>query len=82
MGFQDGFPIRSSLDRVLPVSANLRSAYEHPEVVGCKLGKEVALDRMAGPFAEPPVKDLVVSPLGVVPKREPNQFRLIHHLSH
>ncbi|XP_066450415.1 hatching enzyme 1.2-like [Eleutherodactylus coqui] len=37
---------------------------------------------MAGPFKEPPVQDFVVLPLGVVPKKEPNKFRLIHHLSY
>lgn len=37
---------------------------------------------MAGPFGVPPLGDLVVSPLGVVLKREPNQIRLIHHLSY
>ncbi|KAM9319746.1 uncharacterized protein PAF06_004160 [Gastrophryne carolinensis] len=36
---------------------------------------------MAGPFSDPPLKDLVVSPLGVVPKKERGKFRLIHHLS-
>ncbi|KAM3916024.1 uncharacterized protein RB166_015396 [Leptodactylus fuscus] len=36
---------------------------------------------MAGPFPEPPLENLVVSPLGVVPKKEPNKFRMIHHLS-
>ncbi|XP_040186277.1 uncharacterized protein LOC120918659 [Rana temporaria] len=36
---------------------------------------------MGGPFKEQPIRDLVVSPLGVVPKKEPNKFRLIHHLS-
>ncbi|XP_075139535.1 uncharacterized protein LOC142214486 [Leptodactylus fuscus] len=37
---------------------------------------------MAGPFSSTPFEDLVVSPLGVVPKKEPFKFRLIHHLSH
>ncbi|KAM3928083.1 uncharacterized protein RB166_006211 [Leptodactylus fuscus] len=36
---------------------------------------------MAGPFLEPPLAELKVSPLGVVPKKEPNKFRMIHHLS-
>lgn len=36
---------------------------------------------MGGPFPSAPFADLVVSPLGVVPKKEPNKFRLIHHLS-
>lgn len=51
---------------------------------GCvleKLRKEVALGRMGGPFPAAPFDDLVVSPLGVVPKKEPGKFRLIHHLS-
>lgn len=36
---------------------------------------------MGGPFAVKPFTDLVISPLGVVPKKEPHKFRLIHHLS-
>ncbi|CAJ0956117.1 unnamed protein product [Ranitomeya imitator] len=36
---------------------------------------------MAGPFVAAPMANLRVSPLGVVPKKEPNKFRLIHHLS-
>lgn len=82
LGFKEGFPISSELADIPPVLANLRSAYEHPDVVSSKLQKEVSLGRMAGSFAGPPVGDLVVSPLGVVPMRELNQFRLIHHLSH
>ena len=37
---------------------------------------------MAGPFRVPPLVNLKVSLLGVVPKKEPNKFRLIHHLSY
>ncbi|KAM8921300.1 LOW QUALITY PROTEIN: uncharacterized protein RCH25_015998 [Pelodytes ibericus] len=37
---------------------------------------------MAGPFRDPPVANLRVSPLGVVPKKEPGKYRLIHHLSY
>ncbi|KAM4016896.1 uncharacterized protein ACNLHF_003047 [Anomaloglossus baeobatrachus] len=37
---------------------------------------------MAGPFQDPPFSNLRISPLGVVPKKEPNKFRLIHHLSY
>lgn len=63
------------------VPNNLRSALQHPEVVSEKLAKEVAMGRMGGPFRCAPIADLVVSPLGVVPKKENNKFRLIHHLS-
>ncbi|KAM4622292.1 uncharacterized protein O3C94_020114 [Discoglossus pictus] len=37
---------------------------------------------MAGPFDEIPIKNLRISPLGLVPKKEPGSFRLIHHLSY
>ncbi|KAM9329440.1 uncharacterized protein PAF06_002568 [Gastrophryne carolinensis] len=60
---------------------NLKSVREQPEVIRGKLEKEVALGRMAGPFSVPPMERLVVSPLGVVPKKERGKFRLIHHLS-
>ena len=80
-GFSVGFLIPCELGVVPPVPRNLRSALLHPDVVSEKLRKEVALGRMAGPFGVAPLADLVVSPLGVVPKKEPNKFRLIHHLS-
>ena len=45
------------------------------------LQRECSLGRVAGPFDEPPFSDFLVSPLGVVPKKEPGKFRLIHDLS-
>lgn len=52
------------------------------EIVRLKLAKEVKLGRLLGPFSSPPLPNLRVSPLGVVPKKAPGQFRLIHHLSY
>ncbi|XP_069093123.1 uncharacterized protein [Pleurodeles waltl] len=46
-----------------------------------KLSKEVREGRMAGPFSDWPLENLIVSPIGVVPKKEKGQFWLIHHLS-
>ncbi|XP_053547443.1 uncharacterized protein LOC128639207 isoform X2 [Bombina bombina] len=37
---------------------------------------------MAGPFRERPMPGLVISPLGVVPKKDPGKFRMIQHLSY
>ena len=37
--------------------------------------------RLAGPFDSPPLPNFRVSPLGVVPKKAPGEYRLIHHLS-
>lgn len=80
-GFSDGFRIPASLVISPPMARNLHSVLQHPEGVSEKLRKKVALGRMAGFFSVLPMPDLVVSPLGVVPKKEPLQYRLIHHLS-
>lgn len=82
-GFAYGFRIPCSL----PLSGdsmprNLKSTSQFPQVVTDKLAKEVEMGRMAGPFDRPPIPGLHVSPLGVVPKKEPHKFRLIHHLSY
>lgn len=58
------------------------SARDHNEVLRDKIRLEVELGRVIGSFAESPFYNLRVSPLGVVPKKEPGKFRLIHHLSH
>ena len=47
-----------------------------------KLEQELAAKRLAGPFKSPPFQTFCVSPLGLVPKKTPGEFRLIHHLSH
>ena len=62
-------------------SGCLTSASTHPSIVKEKLAKEISLGRIAGPFRNRPFVNLQCSPIGLVPKREPNTFRLIHHLS-
>ena len=61
---------------------NLLSSHEHPEAVDSKLLKELAAHRLAGPFVQPPFSLFQISPLGVVPKKVPGEYRLIHHLSY
>ena len=64
------------------ISKNHKSAIENPAKVYEKLAKESLLNRIAGPFKTPPLKNLVCSPLGLVPKNVPGKFRLIHDLSY
>ena len=47
-----------------------------------KIKKELDSHRLAGPFQFPPLHPFRISPLGVVPKKTPGKFRLIHHLSY
>ena len=63
-------------------SPNLLSARQQPHVFDQKLAKELEAHRLAGPFDTPPFPVFRVSPLGIVPKKIPREFRLIHHLSY
>ena len=47
-----------------------------------KVMKEVELGRYADPFDEPPFKNFVQSPIGLVPKDQGKKTRLIFHLSY
>ena len=55
---------------------------DNPTSVNDKLSKELAAGRIVGPFDSPPFETFRVSPLGIVPKKLPGKFRLIHHLSY
>ena len=44
--------------------------------------KEREAGRIAGPFTVRPFPIFHCSPLGIVPKKDPSEFRLIHHLSY
>ena len=81
-GFSCGFRIGFAGERQCYESPNLKSALEKPDIVISKLHKELEAGRIAGPFAVPPFPNFRCSPLGIVPKKDPSEFRLIHHLSY
>ena len=64
------------------MSPNLKSCTQFPLVIEAKLATEIKSGRVKGPFSAPPLPNLQVSPIGLVPKKTPNQYRLIHHLSY
>ena len=75
------FPfILMALGRPL-TQTSLLSAHEHPDAVDSKLGQELTDKTIAGPFKQPLFSQLRISPQGVVPKKTPGEFRLMHHLS-
>ncbi len=83
-GFTFGFRLHSDRDfshlsHTIP--SNHGSAKQNPSVVREKLSAELSSDRIAGPYNSPPLPNMIFSPLGLVPKREPGRFRLIHDLS-
>lgn len=60
---------------------NLKPVDNMKEVVRDKILKELQAGRFEGPFYSPPFVNFRILPLCIVPKKEPNSFRLIHHLS-
>lgn len=67
-GFKFGFTLHFEGSRKSFFTTNLLSAQQNPEIVNAKLSKELAANRLAGPFNYPPFVNFRVSPLGVVPK--------------
>ena len=80
-GFTFGFRLHFQGPSKASGAKNVISAMQRPEVVDSKLIKERQCGRILGPFSYPPFSNLRVSPLGVIPKKAPGEFRMIHHLS-
>ena len=81
-GFRFGFKVGYTGTIEHRIAENHGSARAQPSLVTEKLMKEVELGRVAGPFKELPMPDLIVSPLGLVKKSTPGKFRLIFDLSY
>ena len=80
-GFTNGFRINFKGPAFSQITNNHASVYTYYDVVDRMVSRELELGRVAGPFDAPPFAYFVVSPLGVVPKKEAGKFRLIHDLS-
>ena len=81
-GFRYGFRVNFVGERLAVESPNLQSALERPKITSAKLRKECEAGRIVGPFSTPPFPNFRCSPLGIVPKKVPSEFRMIHHLSY
>ena len=84
-GFTHGFPLEIDPDkRPEPREPcdNSDEVNEHIEELRRLVQKEVDLGHMLGPFEEPPLPNMVFSPLHLVPKAgAPGKYRLIHNLA-
>ena len=78
-GFSRGFSLGTVGEIPPTLSKNHVSVSPiHTKFIQTKLSKEISLGRIKGPYTQPPLESFKCSPLGVVPKKEPNTFRLIH----
>lgn len=82
-GFNSGFIIPSSIlgDPEKHGYINHKTIDLNLECARKKIETELQKGRISGPFTNPPFENLVCSPLGLVPKKTPGEFRLIHDLS-
>ena len=82
-GFKNGFKLHYQGDKkVKHVSKNLRLFVGNKIILWNKVMKEVKEKRYAGPFETPPFEYYIQSPVGLVPKDNGKDTRLIFHLSH
>ena len=80
-GLRNGFSLEYKGERSFRAPDNLPSADTKPELIRERLHKEVQLGCIWGPFKEPPFKHLMCSPVGLVPKKDSEEMRMIMHLS-
>ena len=80
-GFSSGFRLGYTGPRVNSSARNLVSARVNANILQCKIDRELQLGRIAGPFSRPPFPNFRCSPIGLIPKQAPGEFRLIHNLS-
>ena len=83
-GFKNGFDLGygGSIKGIQRRAPNLKIRIGPSIQLWNKVMKEVKLGRYAGPFRNPPYKDYIQSPIGLVPKDGGRNTRLIFHLSY
>ena len=81
-GFSTGFDLCNTSYSINDSVKNQISANQLPDIVDKKINKEIHLGRIKGPFDTPPLNNLVISPLGIRPKKVAGEYRVIHNLSH
>ena len=83
-GFTAGFSIGcKTIPPPRPPPPNGKGVLEHPIIAQEMVNEEVKLGRMLGPYDNPPLENLICSPLNLVKKAgDPSKFRLIHNLAH
>ena len=82
LGFSQGFKLHANKPTVSVFANYHQSVQRNPHIVSTKLSIELQAGRIAGPFVDPPFPVFVVSPIGLVPKKEAGAFRVIHDLSY
>ena len=82
-GFKNGFDIGyAGPENIQRRAPNLKLRVGNETILWNKVMKEVRDGRFAGPFLQPPFDNFIQSPIGLVPKDNGVNTRLIFHLSY
>ena len=81
VGFSEGFRVGFSGEATSKIYKNHNSALTQPKLIEKYIKKEIEAGRILGPFDSPP-KIFHCAPIGLVPKKDKDQFRVIHDLSY
>ncbi len=81
-GFTFGFPIGYKGPPLSHRPSNLKSAYDHPDVITTYLTAKCTAGHTAGPYSTPPFPIFNTNPLDAVPKKNSKKWCLIMYLSH
>lgn len=77
-GFKDGFSLGIRAEQKLQPCAK---PYPAKTELRCKIADEVSKGRIVGPFRQPPLEDLMISPVCIIPKPNSEKVRMIFNLS-
>lgn len=80
-GIIDGVDIGYTGPRDSRVHKNWRSTEKHKHAVYESVQRDIKKGRIIGPFAMPPFRDFIGSPMGAFQKRSSSKYRIIHDLS-
>ena len=80
-GFTRGFSTGCTDLSARDAQCNLPSCHDAPIVIDQCIATEREAGRIAGPFARSYRDVTRISPIGLVPKKAPGAYRVIHHLS-
>ena len=80
-GFRNGFDIGFAKPICGSSASNSAAVKCRPHILKELIDKELKHGRFLGPFQHPPFDRVHINPLNFVPKKAPNQFRLIDNLS-
>lgn len=80
VGFTHGFQMPHLLLTIPRVLHNHCSAYVQHEFSDVHIASKLSSKCISGSFTSPPHPAFLVSPLGFIPKKEPEAFQVIHDL--